>query len=689
MIKRVYRQAAKFFNFPTWTIPIALLIICVLSYGSMISKLGLYWDDWTAAYYIRFLGVQSFKEAFAVDRPLLAAIYIPTASLLGEAPLNWHLFSIFTRWLSCLALWWALSGVWPQKQVQAASTAILFAVYPGFSQSHIAITYSNVFLVYTLFILSLGLMAWGFRKPRWFWLLYISSIALSGYVMFTVEYFFGLEFLRPVIIWMIIAESAPNKRKTTLHSAIYWTPYLVFMLLFLVWRIATPSPRAEITILNDLIAAPARAIFDLGSKILQDIFKVGALAWRQTLEFSKIMEYGPAAILNYTLIILGAFLLITLYLASLRPVGKSGQASSPSSRDAWGFQAVLIGLFSLLIGGAPVWMTNLRIELFFPWDRFTLPMMLGVSLFLVGLIDLLTKTRVQSAILVGIAVGIAAGSHYENTLTYRKEWLLQKDFFWQLVWRAPGIEPGTVLLTTEMPFEYNWDNSLTAPLNWIYAPDNRSREFPYLLYNVESRLSRGLPEFEETTAINEIHRITPFNGSTSQAVMVFYRPPGCLKVMDPVSDRRFPDKPRFFIEALEFSNLDFILTESEPPAIPPVDILGPEPEHDWCYTFEKADLARQRGNWQEVARLGDEALDPEKRFYRRNVAELVPFIEGYAHTGQWDKAVALTKEAYDSWENMGNILCDSWGTIFETSEPNELASAAYKEIQQTIQCQKP
>ena len=72
------------------------------------------------------------------------------------------------------------------------------------------------------------------------------------------------------------------------------------------------------------------------------------------------------------------------------------------------------------------------------------------------------------------------------------------------------------------------------------------------------------------------------------------------------------------------SDPNLILVNADPPAQPPY-LLGPEPEHDWCYYFEKAELARQQADWQQVAMLGDQALGDGKKFYRVNVAELVAF----------------------------------------------------------------
>jgi hypothetical protein len=46
-----------------------------------------------------------------------------------------------------------------------------------------------------------------------------------------------------------------------------------------------------------------------------------------------------------------------------------------------------LGGLALLLGGIPFWMTDLPITLQYPWDRFTLPMMFGASILLVGLLN--------------------------------------------------------------------------------------------------------------------------------------------------------------------------------------------------------------------------------------------------------------------------------------------------------------
>ena len=61
------------------------------------------------------------------------------------------------------------------------------------------------------------------------------------------------------------------------------------------------------------------------------------------------------------------------------------------SNKNWGRQVTLIGIFTLLVAGWPFWITELPVDLAFPYDRFTLAFMLGACLLVVGLLEWLVK----------------------------------------------------------------------------------------------------------------------------------------------------------------------------------------------------------------------------------------------------------------------------------------------------------
>jgi hypothetical protein len=675
-------------RFTAKTIPFFLLALCLLSYGLIAHRLGFYWDDWPSIWFLHISGPTSYIKGFEIDRPLLAWVFMLTTSLLGESILAWQLFGIFTRWLASLALFWGLYGLWPGRARQAAAVALLFALYPGFTQQYIAVTYSNAFLVFTIFLLSFGCMIWAFRLRHRFWLLLILSYLSLSFSLFVSEYFYGLELLRPFILWLLLEEQSPALIQRARRVLLYWLPYAVIVALYTFWRLFLhESPRAVILIFDRLQENPVQAILSLGLTVLKDLFEVTALAWANFFfNLRQLFSFDPVVIAVDLLALVVAAGLTFIFLNQV--VNGRSQSGSLAAR-LWARQAVALGILALLLGGLPIWVTNLHIELKFPWDRFTLTMMLGASLLLAGLVEWIARRGWQSSLLLGILAGLAVGINFYSALTFRQDWLAQKAFFWQLTWRAPGIEPGTIILTAEMPFSYYSDNSLTAPLNWIYAPQYQSGPMPYMLYNIESRLGNGLSSLEAGVPIHQEYRITSFNGSTDQAIVLFYAPPRCLKVVDPQADRNLPYKPVYIPDVLPLSKPDLIQEDANPPAVPPVSIFGPQPEHDWCYYFERAELARQQGDWAGVVELGDQAQVLDRKVARETASELVPFVVGYAHMRQWQEAVQLTLNAYRAADKTQNMLCQAWYEVWESELSETGLQDAMLQIEDAIQCNFP
>lgn len=685
---------------PVRTAPIALLALCLLGFIPLVYRLGFYWDDWPSIWFYHLWGPSSFLKSFSIDRPSLAWMFMLTTAVFKESTVGWQWFGVATRWLASVALWWTLLGLWPRRGAQAFWVAALLAIYPGFSQQYIAVTYSNAFLVFTLFLVSLGSMVWAQRKAGWFWPLTLLALVSQVVSMSMTEYFFGLELLRPAFLWLMLEGKEEPARRRLGRIALKWLPYLVVAVGFLVDRMFFhQTPRGEILLFKQLSASPLWTLLNLAVTILIDFIEVNFAAWFYGLDAGFLGEFETNILVMFFAVMAASALLIVLYLSSLKssqPEGLSeaaGQApeglSEREELKAWGRQAAGLGIYAFLVSGWIIWVTNLHIELIFPWDRFTLITMLGTALLIAGLAALVTRTRLQSAILLGVLIGFSAGVQFQHRLYYRQEWLAQRNFIWQLVWRAPGIEPGTALLTSELPFVYFSDNSLTAPLNWTYAPENRTPEMRYLLYDIEARLGLNGFNIRSGQPIKNDYRAARFEGSTDQAIVVFYDPPRCVKVVDPAVDRFLPVKPLYIREATPLSQPGLIVTQPDQAATPPEHIFGPEPPHNWCYYFEKAELYGQMGEWQKAAEAADKALKITKHFTEKNVSELLPFVEAYAHTGDWEKAASLSLQAYEIWDKTQYPLCDVWLRILATTEAGAERQAAVEKIQKNLNCRIP
>ncbi len=679
----------KKFALPLWSVPLALLGLCLISFGVLAPWLGFYWDDWPSIWYLHLLGPAGFLKVFALDRPALGWLFTLTSSLMGTSPLAWQLFGVLTRWLSCVALWWALRTIWPRNTREVTWVSLLYAVYPGFQQQYIAVTYSHDWLILTLFFSSFGLMALALRQPRRFWLYMGVSWLLAAYVMFADEYYFGLELLRPVFLWLVTTQQGLALRQRMRRVILVWLPYVAIMALFLVWRLfILVSPRGNVQLFDKISANPVSTITHLLVTMLSDAFRSSFGAWAEPFQFASFLEAGQSAMLVYAAIVLVTALAAIAYLYWLRfpaPEGQASQESKPLTMP-WSLQAISIGIFALLMAGWPFWVTNLPIDLRFPWDRFTLSMMLGASLLFAGLLELVTRAQWQRAILLGLALALAAGMHFNIANEYRKAWNLQKTFFWQLTWRVPEIQPGTVLLTAQLPFTYYSDNSLSAPLNWMYAPDLKSTQMPYLLYSLESRLGNSLPDLQANIPIQQPYRATEFTGNTSQALGIYFFPPGCMHVLDQEVDRKMPARLAPVNSIVPLSDISRIDLAANPGAVPPQSIFGSEPAHDWCYDFEKADLARQQSDWAQVVKIADHALKSKPRLYEANAPELVTYILGYAHIGQWKKAQALTLEAMQINVQMKDMLCYNWRQIGLYTQKDAGQQSAIAAINSQLRC---
>jgi len=677
----------KRISFSARSIPLFLLAVSFITYVPLISRLGVYWDDWPSLWFIHFYSPKVFPDVFTIDRPTLGWLFMLTTWLVGESLIVWSIFGIITRWLSSLALWWLLRLIWPERTIEATWISILFIVYPGFMQQFIPVTYSHMFILSSVFMFSLGTMILAYRNPKWFWPLILSSLITSAITMFTLEYYVGLELLRPAVL-LLCDESPHQKWSDRLFTTVKrWLPYLGILILFLVYRINTETPRGEITIFEDLRADLFGTIITLIGTIFTDIYKSSILAWLQTLNINDLLVYRSSIILMISGIVIFTAAAVFTYMYYLKPRREPLAESEMVFGIRWEYQAILLGFYALLVAGWPIWATNLKIELRFPWDRFTLILMLGACILLVAVITLITRKNWQRIIILSIIVGLAAGFHFQIGLDYIRDWNYQKAFMWQFVWRAPEIKPGTVLLTSDLPFIYVTDNSLTAPFNWTYASENNTRDMPISFMNIDARLGNILPDLEHGTPVEQPYRATSFNGSTSQALLFYYSPERCLKVIDSEKDVYWPRKPGYIPYAVHLSKPGDVIIDSGTQAVPPVEYYGTEPEHDWCYYFEKAELARQKNDWDEVARYGDQALKLRNDFNSNNAFELITFIEGYAHTDRWQDALDTSIKVINYSDLIHDSICETWIDLLQYYSTDEDRGNFIAESINTLNCQ--
>lgn len=654
--------------------PIFLLLLCILSFGLLIPSLGFYWDDWPMAWFAHTTGPNGFFNVFEGDRPFLAGIYLITTSLLDTIPHQWQLLCLFSRWVTSLVVWWTIKHLWPNHKIFAFWTAILFAVFPGFKQQPISIVYSNGFFLLLFYIASFGLNILAIRNRKRYIVYTISALVCHALCTFSTEYYLGLEVFRGFLIFLVISETKIGFWKKIAQTIKHWLPYIILTAIFLFWRVLIfkfPTYRPEL--LTQISPSPVSTLFNLISRVFIDGFKMGWLAWIEGFKYPDPSGFKTLSTIGFWLLVACSFIVSFVYLkffssmtSDEKTAGNITEQNSDKAKTV-----ILTGIAGLLCAGWPFWITNLPVELQFPYDRFSLAFMFGSSILLAGLIEYIIRTPLQKIIIFSLFISMAVGSNFNVSNQFRRDWLSLKEMLWQLSWRAPGIKPSTILMTYDLPLTYYSDNSLTAPINWIYAPENKSLDIPYYLAFIDVRLGQSISSLEKDQKIIQPYRNATFTGSTSQALVFSYSQPGCLWMMDPVRDNSLPVFPTELSDAIPLSNLSQITANSNPMASPPKEIFGDEPKHNWCYYFEKAELARQESDWDRVRELEDEAFN--LNLITDQAQELLVFIEGNIHTGNWLRAVDLANLAYEKSKNVESALCNMLHTLKDEYPPSEEA----------------
>ena len=256
-----------------------------------------------------------------------------------------------------------------------------------------------------------------------------------------------------------------------------------------------------------------------------------------------------------------------------------------------------------------------------------------------------------------------------------------------MIWRAPALQPGTAVLGPKYPFGLVADYSIAYAFNILYADKLDVKNSPYWFLAGPWDIARDDPALLTGIPIKDQLRNVAFNSTTLDSLGVGFKPGrGCLLVLDPVyqlAPQITPEEATLF----PISHPEQILATGGLQNSSSMQIFGKEPPHDWCYFFEKADLARQNGDWQKIVELAREAAQLGlKPAYS---PELLPFIEAYVHLENWDLAVSTTIQANQITAESQPFLCAAWDRLKNQPGSSTAMLDSYQQIQQTLVCNNP
>lgn len=680
-------------SFPVWSVPLAIVILGVVTYGLYLPRLGLYWDDWAKLLAGRLWGMDSYWAYYAEDRPFSAWTHIVLTPWLGYNPLPWQIFTFVMRLLSVGGIWWTIKNLWPEKPRLAIYASLLLLVYPVFDQQAIAVTFHQQWMQFALLAFSFGLTVKAMRQKKRYWLFTVFSLLLSAVQLLITEYFVGLELVRLPILWLLVCreESSFFKR---LGKAIYqWLPYVILLSVYVIWRtffikLSGPDPY-KATVFFQLFNQPLSTLVELVKMAAVDSFYILVSSWAQALDIGLALSIPKSLVIIWGIGLLAA-VLSGLYLWRVRDDDTDGKPVMKT----WLLQVLFIGLAALLCGCLQAWLTGRRVIEDAHADRYAMPAMLGASLIIAALIEWGGRRRLQKALTLSVLIGLSVIFQVRALEQFAKIWQDQQNFFWQMAWRAPAIEPVTAILNEEEFFPNQGMFSSSAALNLAYPQSN---PYPGLLdywaYAMNPLFNRiGAVNHPTDVNLSTQFRTLVFKGHTPDSIVIYYdsQRTDCLWILRP-DNADNPFLPELTRKMLPASNLTRIKATAAADGYPPQTMFGNEPEHGFCYLFQKAELARQDEDTSRWLKLSEEAVenygDDLERY--KTPHEWLTFIEGFARAGRWQDAKDLTLQARVIRDGeFSSYFCSTWMRLNKETPDGTDKDEAVSAVSNELGCQK-
>lgn len=654
----------------------AIVFIGLITFGLQIPTLGFFQDDWNFVFYSSARGPQGLLEFLTVDgRPGATWIYILGFSVFGYKPALWQFFSLLLRILTTINIWVVLKTLWPNRRYSNLVVSILFLAYPFFTLQPLSVAYAPHFAAYFFYSLSILLMIKAVERPAQYVPLSATAILFTFIHLFTVEYFIGLEILRPLVLWLVISTREKATWQDRLKKvAATWLPYFAVLVFFVYWRsFVLPTTAAR----HDPVSAlfnSGRIILSVSRNVFADLALMLISSWFKLIN-PQLFVIGPRRNLYFwgAAVVAG----LAFYFLS-KPASDTGdQSNEPRQIGLAGIVTIMAGMI------APYAVGYVLHEKVSPWNsRFSLPALLGLSLLISWLINTLITSRPARHIFFAIVIGLLAGFHNYNTLDFKTAWEKQERLYQQLVWRAPAIEPGTAIIANEEILGYMGDYPASFAINTIYE----SKQFdhvPYWFFAISENFNFKADAILDTEWINTQRATINFTGKSADAIMISYEPENnqCLWVLRPEdSDHRsLPSEMQKAVQISNYENIRNVETEH-----PLFNTIVEEDRNTWCYYYQKADLARQTQDWSTVTGYWDEAR--QKGYSPGNGFEYIVFIESYAHLGQWEDALKLTSNADSVSPAMYFILCPTWERLANETPASSEKDAHVFEANDMLRC---
>ena len=669
-------------RFTEKTVPIIFLGVLFLAFGLVISSLGIYQDDWMFVYNAYAGGMKGLWDFLNADAtPFSSFVNIALFYVLGFKPLYWHIASLIARWLTVTVFWLVLRRLWPANPLQNFLVSVLFAVYPFFTLQSMAFTYLHIWIGYFFVALSMYWMILAVQRPEKFWQYQIGALIAVSISHLTLEYFMGLEFLRLVILWLVLREQETNIRSRLVSVLKFWMPYLIVFGMYVWWRffiyqVPGSEGRHDPVGIKMLLSNPIAEILVILANLIPDALLMVVATWYKV--FNPLF-FNVTDRTNFLFICLSIFVSLGFFLVLSRLEYKETEAEQP--RPVWCREALWMGLIIIVLGLIPPYADGLYINSKNPlWNsRLGLASMLGAALVTIAILEMISPKVRTRLIMIAVLIGFSVGFHARYTNEFRWAWKKETNLYRQLILRVPALQPNSAIIAQGEILTFMGDYPTAYAINTLYTPrlGKQDNQVDYWFFGITTNFNKEISAFMHGMDIDTAHRAVTFTGRSDQSLIILYQGQ-CLYVIRP-EDASYRKLPPLLKEAGHLSALDRIDTSAQPSSSF-LDAIGLQYPDDWCTYYQKADLARQDENYAEVVKLWDEAR--EKDFSPGDPFDYFVFLDGFTQLGRWDDTVKLTLEASHTFPISRPALCDYWYSLPAGTERD----LALKKVEAKLDC---
>ncbi len=665
-----------------------LLITTFLTFTIYAFQLTYFRDDWY--YVLDFLNSNSkiFHEMFSIDRPARGYIFELAFNLFGTNPFPFHLTFSILKFLSGISIFWLVKTILPKQRMKAIWASVLFILYPGYLWWVSGIEYLpmnlSVFLQVISICFSIATIKSESKIER---LTYFVFSILTGWgYLALVDYAIGMEITRFLMIYLYLRNfpelSGFRKRfacfvrKAWINLAIPFG-YLIWRFLF--FKNIRPDTDFSLQI-NGLFQNPIYILFQWFFNFLRSFLNSSINSWFLSL-YNYFFNLRIKEMI-YIMIIAGiSGIIITLL---INKIYRLIQADFKEEIEFPGMnfdsEFVVLSFISIIFGIFPIIITNRFIDSS-NYSHYALPVSMAIVFFIVGLISSIHIKWVKRSAFFTLIL-LAMITHHSKAITTRNEQNIISNFWWQVTWRISGFQDGVSILANYPGINYGEDaDNVWGPANLLFSK-NKGIEIP-ITYPInavplDTETTMKILSKEESKVVYRTHQ--SFFDFRNIVIMSQPTTNSCVHIIDGKWPRlSINDSDQLFLLS-RYSNISKLIDSAGKVELPEF-LFGPEPQRDWCYYYELAEIALEKGDFDSVYRLENEALS--KGYRPNDRVEWMPFLQAAIIKNDSEKIFT-----YSTYINeipfLKSVACNTFKSMLDNNMDIKIK---IKEETQRLYCQ--